>query len=79
MVAKVHFGMANFDPSGMVSRIYVGDDILNIQAVGRPNGFKEGAFSSFASIIQSIEPLNPWGGASFVFRGLICRIYVGNH
>ena len=73
-------GLASLDPRGLIGRIYIGDlyYILNIYISCGPHGFREEDFLSF-SRYKSMGVNDPWGVASLNPRGLIGRIYVGNH
>ena len=72
--------MANLDPMGLVGRIYVGDHYILLQtkyiSCG-PHGFREADLSF--SHYKSVGANEPRGVASLGPRGLIGRIYVGDH
>ena len=75
-------GTANLDPRGMVGRIYVGDHqtSLHAQSVSSgPYGFREEDFVMFFSYIALYKHMTPWDVASLEPRGLVSRIYVGDH
>ena len=72
--------MANLDPRGLIGRIYVGDHYTLLHTKYKssgPHGFKED-FVSF-SHYQSMGDNDPRNMASLGPRGLIGRIYVGDH
>ena len=82
MGAKEPRGIANLDPRGMVGRIYVGDHLTLLHTKYLSSGsygFIEEAFFSFffyckstgANELRSVANLDP--------RGMIGRIYVGDH
>ena len=81
MGANDPWGMANLDPRGLISRIYVGDHYTLLQtkyiSCG-PHGFREEDFLSF-SHYKSMGANDPQGVASLGLRVLIGRIYVGDH
>ena len=73
--------MANLDPQGLIGRIYVGDHytLLHIKYIScGPHGFREEDFVSF-SHYKSMGGIDPWSAASLGPRGLIGRIYEGDH
>ena len=72
--------VASLDPRGLIGRIYVGDHktLLHTKFVScGPHGFREEDLSFFH--YKSMGANDPWGMASLDPRGLICRIYVGDH
>ena len=73
--------VANLDPRRMFGRIYVGDHLTSLHTKylsSGPHGFREEDFLSF-SHYKSVGDNDPRGVASLDPRGLICRIYVGDH
>ena len=75
------WGVASLEPRGLVSRIYVGDylTILYTKYIScGPQGFREEAFLSFFHY-KSMGANDPRGVASLDPRGLIGRIYKGDH
>ena len=78
MEANESQGMVNFNPRGMVGRIYVGEHLmlLHIKYL-RSNGFRED-FWSF-SHYKSMGDNEHRGVASLDPSGMIGRIYVGDH
>ena len=65
----------------MIGRIYVGDHLtlLHTKYVRRgPHGFREEDFCSF-SHYKSMGANEPLGAANLDPKGIIGRIYVGNH
>ena len=71
--------MANLDPRGLIGRIYVGDHntLLHTKYISSgPHGIRE---EDFFSHYKSIGANDPLGVASLDPRGLIGRIYVGDH
>ena len=73
--------MASLDPRGMAARIYEGDylTLLNTKYLSsRPHGFREEDFLSF-SHYKSMRANEPRGVASLDPRGMVGRIYVGDH
>ena len=73
--------MASLDPRGLIGRIYVGNHLkmLHTKSINcGPHGFREEDFFKF-SHFKSMGANEPWGGASLDTRGLIGRIYVGEH
>ena len=73
-------GMASLGPRGLIGRIYVWDHLtlLHTKYVScRPHGFKED-FLIF-SHYKSMGANDPQGVASLDHRGLIGRIYLGDH
>ena len=74
-------GMAILDPRGLIGRIYVGDHktLLHTKYISSgPHGFREEDFLSF-SHDKFMGANDPRGVASLDSRGLIGRIYVGDH
>ena len=72
-------GVASWDPRGLIGRIYVRDHLTLLHTKyisSEPRGFRED-FLSFP-IICLWELMTP-GQASLDPRGLIGRIYVGDH
>ena len=73
--------VASLGSRGLIDRIYVGDHLTlsHTKYVRRgPHGFREEDFLSF-SHYKSMEANDPRGVASLGPRGLIGRIYVGDH
>ena len=71
-------GVANF----MVGRIYVGDHLLLLHTKclsSGPYGFNEEDFWKVLSIISLWELMSPMGVAYFDPRGMVGRIYEGDH
>ena len=74
-------GVASLDRRGLIGRIYVGDHkaLLHSKYISRrPHCFREEDFLSF-SHYKSLGADDPRGVASLDLRGLIGRIYVGDH
>ena len=74
-------GVVNFDPKGMVGRIYVGDHLMLLHTKylsSRPYGFREEDFWNF-SHHKSMGDNEHRGVANLDPRGMIGRIYVGDH
>ena len=74
-------GIASLDPRGLIGRIYAGDHLrlLHTKYIScGPHGFREEDFLSF-SHFKSMGANDPRGVASLDPRGLIDRIYVGDH
>ena len=74
-------GMANLDPRGMVGRIYIGDHqtLLHTKYMScGPHGFREEDFLRFFHY-KSMGANDPRGIANLDPRGIIGRIYVGDH
>ena len=72
-------GVASLGPRGLTDRIYVGDyyTLLHTKYISSgPHGFR-GEF--FFSHCKSMRANDPRGVASLGPRGLIGRIYVGDH
>ena len=75
-------GVANLDPRGMVGRIYVDDHLILLQTKylsSGPYGFREEVFLSFFFHNKSMRANEPQGAANLDPRGMVGRIYVGNH
>ena len=75
------WGMANLDPRGMVGRIYVGDHYTFLHTKymsSGPHGFREDFFLGF-SHFKSMGANDPRGTANLDPRGMVGRIYVGDH
>ena len=73
---------ANLDPRVLIGRIYVGDHwtFLHTNYIScGPHGFREEYFKRFFLHYKSMENLDPRDGGSLDHRGLIGRIYVGDH
>ena len=82
MEAKDPEGLANLEPRGMFGRIYVGDHqtLLYTKYISRgPYGYGKEDFLKFFPIISLCQLLIPMCMASFHPRGLIGKIYVGDH
>ena len=74
-------GVANLDPRGMVGRIYVGDHLTLLHTKylsSEPYGFREEDFLSF-SHYKSTGANEPRDVANLDPRGMVGRIYVGDH
>ena len=75
------WGRASLDPRGLIGRCMQRTKgpcyILNIYAVGLMVSEKK-IFKAFLHY-KSMETLNPGGGSSLDPRGLIGRIYLGDH
>ena len=75
------WGVVSLDPKDLVSRIYVRDHLTLLYtkyiSCG-PQGFREEDFLSFF-YYKSMGANDPRGVASLDPRGLIGRIYVGDH
>ena len=69
------------DPRGTVGRIYKEDHytllLTKYESFGSC-GFREDFFLCF-SHCKSMGANDPWGGAIFVPRGMIGRIYIEDH
>ena len=76
------WGVASSEPKGLIGRIYVGDHLTLLQTkyIGSgPHGFREeDGFKSF-SHYKSVEANDPRGVANLEPRGVVGRIYVGDH
>ena len=73
--------MANLDPISWTGRIFVGNQqiLLHIKYIScGPHDVREEDFLSF-SHYKSMGANDPWDVASFGPRGLIGRIFVGDH
>ena len=74
-------GSANLDPRDMIGRNYVGDHLTLLHtkylSTGS-HGFKEEDFLSF-SHYKSMRANEPQDAANLDPRGMIGRIYVGDH
>ena len=75
-------GMANLNLRGMIGRIYIGDHqtnyILNLLALGLMVSKKK-IFLMLFSYIALYKHMTPWGVANLEPKGLISRMYVGDH
>ena len=71
-------GRGHLDPRGLIGRIYVGDIATYKYISCGPHGFREEEFLSF-SHYKSVGANDSRGVASLCPRGLIGRIYVGDH
>ena len=74
-------GVASLEPKALTGRIYVGDDqtLLHTKYIScGPHGFREIDFLSFSNF-KSMGANDPWGMASLDHKGLIGRIYIGDH
>ena len=72
-------GGACMNPRGTVGRIYKEDHytlLLTKYESSGPCGFGE---EDFFSHCKSMGATDPWGGAIFDPRGMICRIYKKDH
>ena len=73
--------MANKDPRGMVGRIYIGDHLMLLHTKylsSGPNGFRDEDFLSITHY-KSMGAKEPRGVAYSDPRGMVGRIYVGDH
>ena len=74
--------MASLDPWGLIGRIYAGDHLTLLNTTkyisSGPHGFRKEDFLSF-SHYKSMGANDPQAVASLDPRGLIGRIYVGDH
>ena len=82
MEAKDPEGLVNLEPRDMVGRIYLGDHktlpYTKYISCG-PDGYGIEDFLKFFQYISPCELLTPMCMASFHPRGLIGRIYIGDH
>ena len=81
MGAKKPRGVASLDPRDMVGRIYVGDHLTLLHTkylCSGPYGFREEDFLSI-SHYKSVDANEPRGVANLDPRGMVGRIYVGDH
>ena len=75
------WGVASLDPRGLIDRIYIGDHytLLHTKYLScGPPGFREEDFVSF-SHYKSMGPNGTRGVANLDSRGIVGRIYVGDH
>ena len=82
MAANDPGGVASLGPRGLIGRIHVGDHLILLHTIYvscRPHGFREEDFLNFLFNHKSIGANDPQGVASLDPRGLIGRIYVGDH
>ena len=82
MGANDRRGVASLDPRSMLGRICVGDHSTSLHTLSVsswPHGFREEEFCRFFGYIAQYKYVNPWGVAILEPRGLIGRIYVGDH
>ena len=82
MEAKDPEGLANLEPTGMFGRIYVGNHqtLLYTKYIScGPHVYGIVDFLKVFPIISLCELLIPMCMSSFHTRGLIGRIYVGDH
>ena len=61
-------GRANFDPGGLIDRIYVGNcltllHVHNLHISCGPHGFRKKIFKGFFFLYKSMETLDPLGEA----------------
>ena len=73
--------MASLYPRCMIGRTYVGDHLTVIHAKclsSVPSSFREEDFLRF-SHCKSMGANEPWRVANFDPRGMVGRIYVGDH
>ena len=81
MGANDPWSVASLGPRSLIGRIYVGDHLILLHtkyvSFG-PHGFREEDFLSLFHY-KSMGANDPWGMASLDPRGLIGRIYVGDH
>ena len=73
--------MASLDPRGLIDRINVVDHytLLHTKYISSgPHGFREEDFLSF-SHYKSMAAHDLWGVANLDPRGMVGRIYVGDH
>ena len=74
-------GVASLDSRGLIGSICVGDPLILLHTKyisSGPHGFRREDFLR-VSHYKSMEANDPWGLASFRPRGLIGRIYAGDH
>ena len=75
--------MVSLGPRGLIGRIYVRDHytLLHTKYIRcGPYGFRKEEFlSCFISMVSVWELMTPWGMVNMGPRGLIGRIYVGDH
>ena len=74
-------GVASLDPRGLTGRIYVVDHytLLHTKPISSgPHGFREDFFNFFP-IISLWELITPLGVVNLDPRGMVGRIYVGDH
>ena len=75
------WGMVNLGPKGFICRIYVGDHytLLHTKYIScGPHGFIEVDFLS-VSQCKTMGANDPRGMANLDPRGMVGRIYVGDH
>ena len=75
-------GKASLDPSGLIGRIYVGDNLtlLHSKYIScEPHGFREEDFFYFFSHYKSLRANDPRGVANLDLKGMLGRIYVRDH
>ena len=73
--------MASLDPRGLIGRIFVGNHktLVHTKYISwGPHGFREEDFLSF-SHYKSMGANDPHGMANLDPRGMVGRIYIGNH
>ena len=81
MGANDPWGVANLNPRGLIGRIYVGEHytLLHTKYISSgPHGFREEDFLCF-SHYKSMGANDPRSVANLDPRGMVGRIYVGNH
>ena len=81
MGANKHRGVAKLDPQGMVGRIYVCDHLKLLHTKylsSEPYSIREEDFWSF-SHYKSMGANEPQGVANLGPRGMVGRIYAGDH
>ena len=79
--ANYPMGMASLDPWGLIGRIYVVDHytLLHTNYISSgPHGFRKEDFLSF-SHYTSMGANDPRGVTNLDPRGMVGRIYVGDH
>ena len=83
IIAYDPWGEASWDSRGLIGRIYVGDHYILLHTKyisSRPHGFREEVFFFLSfSHYKSMGANDPQGVANLGLRGLIGRIYVGDH
>ena len=76
------WGVASLDTSCLIGRIYVGDHktLLHTKYIScGPHGFREEDFFFKFSFYKSMGTNDPWGVANLDPRGMVGRIYLGDH
>ena len=81
MGADDPWGMASLNLRGLIGKIYVGDHktLLHTKYISSgSHGFRVEDFLSF-SHYKAMGANDPWGVANLDLRGMVGRIYVGDH